>query len=81
MDQSLNRNQGDPDTNYTDAGDVNNSKLFAISITDPDTDLNNMGAYQVFFQVKKATDASFSDDDPRRAIVQIYKGFTSKLDK
>ena len=25
--------------------------------------------------------ASFSDDDPRRAIVQIYKGFTSKLDK
>ena len=24
---------------------------------------------------------SFSDDDPRRAIVQIYKGFTSKLDK
>ena len=25
--------------------------------------------------------ASFSDDDPRRAIAQIYKGFTSKLDK
>tara|TARA_Y100000004_G_scaffold45238_1_gene49679 strand:+ start:127 stop:597 length:471 start_codon:yes stop_codon:yes gene_type:complete len=25
--------------------------------------------------------ASFSDDDPRRAIVQIYKGFTSKLGK